>query len=154
VEPQYSPNGDGKCAGPDVLNEVYTALIKRSRLNSEHRKALESRGFNPDLAVELGYRSLGSDRIDVVRHLIGDGLEKHFSSVPGFTQQVGRSGKPYWSLAGWGGLLIPVRDHQHRVVALRIRLDPGRDNIDSGKYRMLSSKKSKPPGPGPGTPSH
>ena len=44
------------------------------------------------------------------------------------------------TLGGWGGLLVPVRDHQKQIVALLVRLDePGK----GGKYQFLTSKSKK-----------
>jgi len=69
-------------------------------------------------------------------------------TVPGFITRPGDRG-PYRTLAGPAGLLIPVRDPQGRIVALKIR----RDEAGAGnRYCYLSSKRYG--GPGPGAPVH
>src|SRR5262249_50780600 len=46
--------------------------------------------------------------------------------------------KPFWSIAGRTGLLIPVRDADGRIVGLILRPD---ESDGSGKYNWLSSKR-------------
>jgi hypothetical protein len=48
-------------------------------------------------------------------------------------------------MAGPAGLLIPVRDTQRRIVALKIRVD---EPVDGPKYYYLSSTQHGGPGPG------
>jgi hypothetical protein len=56
-----------------------------------------------------------------------------------------REDRRWWSLAGAPGLLIPVRDLEGRIVALKIRADaPG----DGPRYTLLSSTRYGGPGPG------
>src|SRR5262249_49586556 len=59
------------------------------------------------------------------------------AQVPGF-YVAERNGRHWWTLAGAAGLLIPVRDLDDHIVALKVRADaPG----DSPKYTTISSAK-------------
>ena len=81
-----------------------------------------------------------------LREQLGDAL----LSVPGFILKAGDNGRPYLTLAGAAGLLVPVRDPTGRVVALLTRRDDAGNG--RGKYLYLSSAKHG--GPGPGAPPH
>jgi hypothetical protein len=68
--------------------------------------------------------------------------------VPGFVWKQG-NGRRYPTVAGDAGLLIPCRNVEGKIVALKVR----RDDDDTGpKYRYISSTLRG--GPGPGTPVH
>ena len=56
--------------------------------------------------------------------------------------------KRYWSIAGAGGLLVPICDAKKRIVALQVRVDGATNN----KYRYVSSRKHE--GASPGSPVH
>ena len=71
-------------------------------------------------------------------------------TVPGFILKKGNDGKPYVTLAGAAGFLVPVCDAAGRNVALLSRRDESRGG--GGKYSYLSSVKHG--GPGPGAPPH
>ena len=49
-----------------------------------------------------------------------------------------------WSVAGAAGMLVPVRNIEGRIVALKIRAD----EAEGSKYTYLSSTKYGGPGPG------
>ena len=49
-----------------------------------------------------------------------------------------------WSVAGATGMLVPVRNIEGRIVALKIRAD----EAEGSKYTYLSSTKYGGPGPG------
>ena len=56
-----------------------------------------------------------------------------------------RGSQRWWTLAGAPGLLIPVRDFQARIVALKVRAD---DPGERPKYTTVSSAKHGGPSPG------
>ena len=142
-------DGKGERATPDILGQVYSALLQALSLTHEHRLLMRSRGL-PDAAIDgYGYRSLGADRVTAVRKLIEAGLEEHFPRVPGFIVRDKDNGTSYWTVSGDRGILIPVRDPAGRVSALMIRRD---DEAVSKKYLYCSS--SKHGGVGPGSPVH
>jgi hypothetical protein len=66
------------------------------------------------------------------------------AQVPGF-YIAEQDGRRWWSLAGATGLLIPVRNRDDRIVALKVRADvPG----CGPKYTTISSAKHGGPSPG------
>ena len=80
-----------------------------------------------------------------MRERFGDEL----LSVPGFIVKRGEGDRPYLTLAGAAGLLIPVRAPGGGIEALLVR----RDDAGNGpRYSYLSSAKHG--GPGPGAPPH
>jgi hypothetical protein len=97
----------------------------------------------------MGFRSLGRERAEAAYRLVEAGLEKDLPGVPGF-YVAEKNGKRYWSVAGMGGLVIPIRDVQGHITRLAVRLDEPPEN--GGKYRYVSSKKKG--GPGSGAPVH
>jgi hypothetical protein len=152
-EPKFKPSdGGGKLADPDTLYRVHAALLKCSelRLHDSHRSSLHKRGLPLLSGVDNNkYRSLAGGRQWACHALVEQGLEPLLPGVPGFIHAAGKDGRPVWSISGQGGVLIPIRDAQGRIVALMVRLDePDGDN----KYKYLSSKHQG--GPGPGSPIH
>jgi hypothetical protein len=148
-EPRFTlAHGEGQLAEPDILNRIYSELLRHLSLEDRPRRDLKRRGLTDDQIRVAGYRTLGKGRAKALRELIAAGLEHHLPKIPGcFVQE--RDGKRYWTLAGKGGLLVPVRDPQGRIVALLVRGDdPGK----GGKYTYLSSKRRG--GAGPGSPVH
>jgi len=132
----------------DVHNQVYTALLSELKLSDLHKQDLRGRGLTDDEIIKRTYRTLplrGRSRIARELHeRFGDRVR----SVPGFYEKRGGSGS-YLTLAGSVGLLVPVRDVEGRIVALKVRSDgDGRFS----KYSYVSSTKHD--GPGPGSPVH
>lgn len=143
-------------ASVEVLGEVYAALLEWLTLSPEHRAELRRRGL-PDAEIERrGYRTLPPEgppwrREKLARHLADVFSLEVLLSVPGIVRTTSKTtGKPYVTIAGGAGLLIPVRDLAGREIALLVRPDTPRDN--AGKYVWLSSTWAG--GPGPGTPAH
>lgn len=119
-------------AAPDVRDRVYRALLRACPITPEHGRALQARGLTSDEVTRMGLGShVESDPVpDMLRNL---GEHRSLYDVPGFVQR-SASAREY-RFAGAHGLLIPVRDVEGRVVALRIRVDnPG----TSGRYRWAS----------------
>ena len=104
-------------------------------LSPDHCEALARRGLaitedsNPN-----GYRTLGKDRRLAAQRLWEDGFEQLLPSVPGFVLQEPEDGQSYWSLTGRHGILLPVRDAQTRIVALKVRANDDQEP----KYAYLS----------------
>src|SRR5262249_27324221 len=137
-------------AGDDLLHRAYSALLSPLVLSPAHREALRPRALNDVEIDRRGYRTLPvQGRARLARDLraqLGDAL----LSVPGFGVRPGEGGRPYVTVAGAAGLLVPVRDAAGRIVALLVRRDG--DGDGRGKYLYLSSTKHG--GPGPGAPPH
>jgi hypothetical protein len=137
-------------ADPGLLSRAYSAVLARLPLSKAHREALRCRGLGDEEIDRRGYGTLtirGRARLaGELREQLGDAL----LSVPGFYVKPGEEGRPYVTIAGAAGLLVPVRDAAGRVVALLVRRDDAQDG--GGKYSYLSSTKHG--GPGPGAPPH
>ena len=147
--PESPPAAEPECADAATRHAVYSALLDLLELSPAHRDNLHRRGLpDPDI-VKRGYRTLPErDRARLAR-----ALEQRFTRdvclrVPGLYLKT-EGARSWLSVAGWSGLVIPVRDLQRRIVACSIRLDEGGNG---GKYRFLSSKSHD--GPGPGAPVH
>jgi hypothetical protein len=127
------------------VHAVYSALLACLTLSSAHRADLRRRGLTDAEIDRLGYRTLPvqrrAPRARDLRERFGDKVLR----VPGIITRE-RDGKRNFTLAGKAGMLIPVRNVQGRIVALKIR-----DESD-GRYSYLSSTKYG--GPGPGAPVH
>jgi DNA primase len=119
---------------PDRLHEVYTTLINTLSLSCNHRKHLYSpkRGMSP-LQVTAGqYRTLpwGWETREYLGERIAETV--NLEGIPGFYRSR-RNDK--WILAGYPGLLIPVRDWEGRIQGFQIRPDTQHGQ----KYLWLSS---------------
>jgi hypothetical protein len=136
-------------ACPADLDRVYSALLRHLRLESRHRDALGARGLDDRVIEAGGYRSLPlRERARIAAELAGLFDEGLLLTIPGFHTREGTT-KTYLSFAGPAGLVVPVRDVEGRIVALKIRRD---DPGDGPKYLYVSSTASG--GPGPGAPVH
>ncbi len=132
-------------ADPNTLHDVYTLLLNNFSLLSKHKDNLLQRGLPEDEIIRRGYGSLPEKkRWKKVQAIIQKFGETVCASVPGLIVQDGEYGR-YWTVSGMPGILIPVRDLQGRILAMKVRLD---QEDDSGKYRYLSSKSKGGPGPG------
>ena len=133
------------CAVPVILNHVYRALLAELPLAASHRQALRQRGLVDTEILRRLYRTFplpGRPALAqrLVQHLGADLC----AQVPGF-YVAERDGQRWWGLAGAAGLLIPVRNLDSHIVALKVRADnPG----NSPKYTTISSAKYGGPSPG------
>lgn len=151
VPPPIPPGGTiPDRAEPDTLHAIYSALLAALPLARRHREALQRRGLSDDDIDRRGYGTLPRQgRAALARDLReqrGDAVLR----VPGIITRPGRDGRPYVTIAGATGLLVPVRDPAGHVVALLVRRDDTGDG--GGKYLYLSSARHG--GPSPGTPPH
>ncbi len=119
-------------ASIEIRDRVYRALLGALRLERRHRENLRGRGLDDAQIDAGGYASMPENgRGYVARDLearFGDDLAR----VPGFFQW--ESGA--WSIAGFSGLLVPVRDVTGAIEGLKVRLDAP---VAGGRYRYLSS---------------
>jgi hypothetical protein len=135
-------------AAPENLDLVYEALLGELSLSCAHRQDLHRRGLSEAEIKRREYRTLPpGGREELATKLVERFGPKVCAGVPGLYANKGDSSR--WSLAGGAGILVPVRDTEGRIVALKVRAD---DAGDGPKYTYMSS--SKYGGPGPGTPVH
>jgi hypothetical protein len=137
------------CADTGTLDRVYRALLDALPLAPFHRQALRQRGLGDAEILHRRYRTLPlQGRAALAKHFVEHLGADLCAQVPGF-YVAERNGRRWWSLAGSVGLLIPVRDLDGYIVALKVRADaPG----DGSKYTTISSTKYA--GPSPGAPVH
>lgn len=135
-------------AAPEVLSEVYSALLAALTLSKAHRDNLCKRGLNDAEIDARGFRTLPLQcRARIAREL-RERFGKVLLRVPGFIVKE-KEGRRYLTIAGLAGLLVPVRDTQGRIVALKVRRD---DAGDGPRYLYISSAGYG--GPSPGSPVH
>ncbi|HVF03118.1 MAG TPA: AAA family ATPase [Rubrobacteraceae bacterium] len=129
---------------PETLDQVYGALLDELSLRHAHRQDLQRRGLSERQIKRRGYRTLPSgDREGCAGKLVEHFGPEVCSKVPGLYEKEG--GPARWSIAGAAGVLIPVRDAQERIVAIKVRAD---DPGEGPKYSYLSSSKHGGSGPG------
>lgn len=125
-------------ADPDTLDKVYRALLQELTLSPEHRENLRKRGLN-DTEISLReYKTITKEtkRSKIVKNLVARFGPETCKKVPGIFMKQGDK-KAYWTLAGASGIIIPVRDIQGRIVALKSRANsPGKDGP---KYSYITS---------------
>jgi P4 family phage/plasmid primase-like protien len=143
-------DGGHERATPDTLHRIYSALLAGLQLTRAHRAALQCRGLSDAEIDRRSYRTLdvrGRARLaGELRERFGDAVLR----VPGFVVKQGKDGRPYVTIAGAAGLLVPIRDAAGRVVALLVR----RDDPPNGKKKYSYVSSTKWNGPGPGAPVH
>lgn len=148
----YTPPTDAEPdrGDPDTLHRVYAALLKSLALSAAHRDALLGRGLPAEVIQRAGYRTLPArGRAELAGKLADAFGADVCATVPGWYVKAER-GESWPSLAGAAGLVVPCRDADGRIVALKVRADdPGPDRP---RYSYMSS--SSRGGPGPGAPVH
>jgi hypothetical protein len=138
-----TPRGE---VGPDVggapiadvvtLDEAHRMVLAQLRLTDEHAASLERRGLSRTEIRTRGYRTLPLEGRSALARTVVEHLgESAARSIPGVF--VGGDGdRTWWSFAGSPGLVIPVRNTDGLIVALKIR----RDSDDDGpRYTYVSS---------------
>ncbi|MDR1131915.1 MAG: hypothetical protein LBL15_05810 [Oscillospiraceae bacterium] len=118
---------------------VYHEMLEHLALSGRHLSELRGRGLSDERIRKNMYRTLPKDEA-ARRFLAGMLADFHdLSGIPGFyTDNRGR-----WTIAGKGGLLIPVRSMNGYIQGLQVRLDGESPEQDGGKerrYRWLSSR--------------
>jgi hypothetical protein len=145
----YIPKPEAERAEVDTLHAIYSALLGMLTLNGTHRENLRDRGL-PEKDIDAReYRSLLISGRAKLAQRLHDRFGDKVLTVPGIVAKEGDRGR-YLTIRGAAGCLIPVRDAQGRIVALKSRSDDAKG--DSPKYSYLSSVKDG--GPGPGSPVH
>ena len=137
-------------AGADVLDRAYLAVLAQMRLADDDRAGLVARGLDTGAIVGAQYRSLPERGRAALARVVTEAVGVDLApTVPGVVWRENERGG-YWSLAGWPGLVIPVRDLDGRVVALKIRRTGACEPWE--RYTWVSSTSTN--GPGPGAPVH
>ena len=124
-------------ADPDTLDKVYRALLQELSLSAVHRENLRKRGLSDEEIDLRGYKTLvGPGRAKLAKTMVGKFGNDVCKKIPGLFIKQGER-KPYWTLAGSAGIVIPLRDVRGRIVALKVRADkPGKKGP---KYSYITS---------------
>lgn len=134
--PAAPPPRTADLAPAELRAEAYRLLLARLSLHRRHRDALRRRGLDDAAIDQAEYRTLTGDEPDrwaLGRHLF-DRLGDAVFGVPGVVRRRARNGRPYVTVGGRPGLVVPVRDADGQVAGLLTRPDdPGR----GGKYQWL-----------------
>lgn len=138
---------EGRRAEPETLNRVYSYFLQLLTLQEKHQENLRKRGLSDTEITRRGYKSLPQyGRAELARELINVFSQECCAKVPGLYIK-GENGRKWWSIAGPAGMIIPCRDLEGRVTALKIRVD-NPNSESGGKYVYISSRSYAGPGPG------
>ncbi len=112
-------------APADVLHRAHSIILAQLSLYANDRAGLLSRGLDARAIAANAYRSARSARpAQVARAVVADLGEDLARRVPGIVWRH-RSGEDpsrgWWHWRAADGVLIPVRDLEGRVVALKVR---------------------------------
>jgi hypothetical protein len=128
-------------ANIELCDEAYGLLLKQLPLADEHREDLRRRGLT-DAEIEYrGYRSIRNVNRGSAARAVYDQIGERLIEVPGFV--TGAFGMTIHGDAT--GLIIPVRDLQGRIQAIKIR------GSGEPKYLYVTSDAD---GPSSGSPVH
>lgn len=117
----------------EIRHAVYSELLEKLEIGTAHFDDLKRRGLTGKEINQRGYKSTDSAKIrQAVDVLLAKHERKILLTVPGFQDKNGS----VLFFAG-SGCLIPVRDTDGSVIALKLRRD---DGAPGAKYTWVSSK--------------
>ncbi len=137
-EPEDMPPA-GACVArsePRVLDAAYRALLGGLSLSESHRMNLRARGLTDARIDANGYRTLPLEGRAALARRVTDAVGDAVRGVPGYRVAEG-DGRTWASWGGAPGLLIPARDAEGRILALKIRRD---DATGGDRYRYMTSR--------------
>jgi hypothetical protein len=122
----------------EVRDQAYNAVLSALRLSDAHRANLRARGLT-DEAIRRGrYRSLAREGRAELARVIERAVGAHaMAAVPGIAREE-RDGRAWWTLRGAAGLVVPSRDLEGRIVALKVRAD---EHHEGSRYTAVSSRR-------------
>ena len=134
---------------PAQLDVGYRAILGALHLADGHRTSLIQRGLTTEQVDQGGYKSLpSSGRHELGAAVLGALPVALARELPGLAAP-GIGGGTEWRCVGASGLVVPVRNIDGLIIALKVR----RDSTGSGpKYVYVSS--SRVGGASPGAPAH
>ncbi len=140
------PEATAPRAAPAVCDRAYRTMLAELRLTDIDRASLRARGLDDPAIDAAGYRTLEPRGRARLARLIMDAVgDEHAPRIPGIRWNEEHGGRGWWSMCGSAGLLVPVRDLEGNVVALKVRR---RDPLESGpRYLCLSSARHGGMGP-------
>ncbi len=128
-------------APAEVLDEAHRAVLAVLRLDDVDHDALRARGLDDAAIASNAYRTLPiAGRARLAGAIVGAVGELAAVGVPGVAREERDDGAAWLTFKGSPGLLIPCRDLDGRVVALKVRR---RDPIEAGAQRYLYVTSSR-----------
>ena len=149
THPRANAHKGRKCADAEFRDQVYRAFLGGELILSEFdANSLHKRGLTDEQIKFYGYRSLFLPGRAKIAQKLYERFDDKLFTVPGFIVKE-KDGETYPAFTGAPGIVIPVRDNEGQIIALKVR----RRHKDKGpKYSYMSSKGKG--GPGPGSPVH
>lgn len=133
------------CASKAEISHLLHRMLSVLKLSDSHRENLRSRGLSDEWIDVAGYRSYRSSEYkDILRELWPE-YGWNLLHYPGFY----KTSESKIAMSCMDGILIPVRDSEGEIQALRIRLD---EPMDGTKYIWMSSASRG--GPSSKSPCH
>lgn len=126
----------------DLLDRAHRAVLSQLSLDESDRDALRARGFDTCAIGTNAYRSTCSERGWRVGRTVGDRLGLEVAPrIPGIVWRYRAEEDPESGWLHWrapDGLLIPVRDLEGRIVAMKVRRRDDRA-VRYGRYAYVTS---------------
>lgn len=128
-------------ASPEDCDRAYRAALAILPLDAADREGLARRGLSPEDIERGGYRSLAVEgRARLARAVVDAVGEEIARRVPGIVQREGDRGA-WLSFAGSPGVLVPCRDMDGRIAALKVRRRDD-DPREGARYLYVTSAKA------------
>lgn len=128
-------------ASPEDCDRAYRAALAILPLDAADREGLARRGLSPEDIARGGYRSLAIEgRARLARAVVDAVGEELARRVPGIVQREGDRGA-WLSFAGSPGVLVPCRDMDGRIAALKVRRRDD-DPREGARYLYVTSAKA------------
>lgn len=136
-------------ASIEIRHQVYSRLIENlpTAYQMLCERKLPAKEFR-----ELGYRKLEKSKSPKIAKLLWAEFGEVLLSVPGFVIAKKRDGSRFLTISGRDGLIIPVRNVDGLIGALKNRADKAPNK--GSRYRAITSSDKRSNGPSPGSPAH
>lgn len=119
----------------EILDTAYAAVLRALSLSAEDRAALRARGLSDATIDAEKFRSLGIEGRARVGRAVEEDVGDDVARVPGIVRRENERGA-WWALAGAPGIIVPCRDAEGRIVALKVRR---REASEGPRYLYLTS---------------
>lgn len=125
-------------ADVETLDTAFAAVLRELRLSAEDRAHLRARGLSDATIDAERFRSLGIEGRARVARAVEEAVGDDVARIPGIVQKT-EGARAWWSLSGSPGIVIPCRDTEGRVVALKVRR---REAGEGPRYLYLTSSRA------------
>lgn len=141
--PPRPPRYCAERADVETLDAAYRRLLSAAGLSAGDRAGLIERGLSAGDVARGGYGSLERRGRSALAKEVIDRVGEHVvATIPGVA--VCEEGERWWwGVRGFAGLLVPVRDLDGRIVALKTR----RREVEAGEQRYLYLSSARAGGP-------